>query len=375
MLLLYSIPETWRKPVCLKRRDELIIIAQRAIDFIENYRSKFTIKWCQRRNFLSAIAIRDKLIESRRYIDTEPFSGSGDDSLYDHLMLAQSRVYRYYAYEIDWYRNQPVKDWAEHIESDDSTKTIIKADVYKIRISDTDHHLHLTPSGVPSLVGGVFAPGLKKGGAFVSSVRTVLFMTLSSYLAEMTGERKYTDIATLGANCIKTWMMDSTTRLIKDCLIDAQTAQERSGAELSCHLTGVVIEGLTVLASVSGEDSWRMLAIEIARAAMCYEPWHSSDGILTLSKDRATSENTNNKTFKGLLNRGLLVAYERNRLNEPFCNMVRCYINVQFNALYELSRIQNAYGMDWRGPYAGPYAHAQIAAFDTIVAALGVSEG
>ncbi|KAG8911610.1 hypothetical protein FRC02_006505 [Tulasnella sp. 418] len=108
---------------------------------------------------------------------------------------------------------------------------------------------------------------------------------------------------------------------------------------------------------------------------MYYEPWHSPDGILTLSKDRATSENTNNKTFKGLLNRGLLVAYERNRSNEPFCNMVRCYINVQFNAVYELSRIQNAYGMDWRGPYAGPYAHAQIAAFDTIVAALGVSEG
>ncbi|KAG8943587.1 hypothetical protein FRC03_002433 [Tulasnella sp. 419] len=115
-------------------------------------------------------------------------------------------------------------------------------------------------------------------------------------------------------------------------------------------------------------------AIVIARAAMFYQPWHSPEGILTLGQDRATSENTNNKTLKGLLNRGLMVTYERNRSNELFCNMVRSYINVQFNALYELSRIRNAYGMDWRGPYAGPHAHAQVAALDTIVAALGVCD-
>ncbi|KAG8924062.1 hypothetical protein FRC02_010674 [Tulasnella sp. 418] len=190
----------------------------------------------------------------------------------------------------------------------------------------------------------------------------------------MTGERKYADTAILGAKCIKNWMLDSTTRLIKDCLIDAQTAQERSGSELSCHLTGIAIEGFTVLASVTGDDIWRKLAIVIARAAMFYQPWHSPEGILTLGQDRATSENTNNKTLKGLLNRGLMVMYERNRSNELFCNMVRSCINVQFNALYELSRIRNAYGMDWRGPYAGPHAHAQVAALDTIVAALGVCD-
>ncbi|KAG8916300.1 hypothetical protein FRC02_004055 [Tulasnella sp. 418] len=135
MQLLYSIPETWRKPVCLKRRDELIIIAQRAIDFIENYGEKITVKECQSCSFLSAIAIRDKFIESRRYVWTEPLSGSGDDSLYDELMLgvgddsplsilefylilllALTRVYRYYAYETSWNRKMPVKNWAVHGE-------------------------------------------------------------------------------------------------------------------------------------------------------------------------------------------------------------------------------------------------------------------
>ncbi|KAG8957027.1 hypothetical protein FRC03_010604 [Tulasnella sp. 419] len=297
--LLYRIPQTWRKPRPLKSREELITIAQLAIDFIDNFGAKFPVTWSQKRNFLSAIAIRDKFIQSRCYLNKEPLHGSGDDKVYEHLFLAMYRVYRYYAYQTNWFRYQPEKDWGEHGQSSDSTRAIIKADTDKIQISDHDHYLHLSPSGVPSLLGGLFAPDLEKGHALVSSVRTVLFMTLSSYLAEMTGERKYADIASLGANCIKNWMLDPTTQLIKDCVIDAQTTQERSGAYFSCHLTGITIEGFTVLASVTGEDNWRTLAIEVAKAAMCYEPWHSPEGILTLGKDRATSENTNDKTFKG----------------------------------------------------------------------------
>ncbi|KAG8937376.1 hypothetical protein FRC03_008208 [Tulasnella sp. 419] len=256
---LYRIPQEWRKPMCLKRRDEIVIIAQRAIDFIESFRKPFTVKLCQKWNFMSAIAIRDTFIDSRRYVDTAPISGSDSDGVYDDLMLTISRVYRYYAYEIHWFRTQPVNGWVEHAESKDATKNIIKADMDKIRIADHDHYLHLTPSGAPSFVGALFAPNVEKDQVLISSPKTVLFMAISSYLAEMTGERKYADTAILGAKCIKNWMLDSTTRLIKDCLIDAQTAQERSGSELSCHLTGIAIEGFTVLASVTGDDIWRKL--------------------------------------------------------------------------------------------------------------------
>ncbi|KAG8942943.1 hypothetical protein FRC03_002792 [Tulasnella sp. 419] len=372
---LYRIPREWRKPICLKTRDELIVIAQRAIDFVENYGEKINVKVCQRRSFRGAVAIRDQYIDSCRYAAGVPFNETGQDSVYDDLLLAISRIYSYHAYQKQWFRVQPPLFWAENVESKDATKNIIKADTHKIRVSDHDHYLHLSPYGGPSLVGGLFAPNLEKGSMLVSSAKTVMFMTLSAHLVEITGEKKYGNIGILAANCIKLWMLDPMTRLVKDCLIDAQNAQERGGSEISCHLTGIAIEGFTMLATVTGEESWRTLAIEIARSAMCYQPWHSPDGILTVYTDKAASENTISKTFKGVLNRGLLAAYERNRSNEPFCNMVRCYINVQFNALYELSRLRDAYGMDWRGPYAGPYGHAQIAAFDTIVAALGVNGG
>ncbi|KAG8915899.1 hypothetical protein FRC02_004320, partial [Tulasnella sp. 418] len=371
---LHGIPQEWRKPTCLKTRAEFITIAQQAIDFVENFEKSITVKKCHLRNFVSAIAIRDKLIDSRRYVNTKPLNESGTDAIYDDLMLTMSRVHRYYAYETSHFRSQPAKDWNDYVGSRDPIKNILKADKTVIRISSHDYHLHLSPSGAPSVVGGLFAPNAEKGEVLISSARTVMFMAISSYLGEFTGEKKYTDMAVLAASCIKMWMIDDTTNLIKDCLINAQTAQERSGSELSCHLTGIAIEGFVILAAVIQDDEWRNLAIKIATSAMLYDKWHSADGILTLLTDNAASEGTNDKTFKGLLNRGLMVAYERNKSNEAFCNMVRSYINVQFNALFELSRVRNAYGVDWRGPYAGPYAHAQIAAFDTLVAALCVND-
>ncbi|KAG8917011.1 hypothetical protein FRC02_003416 [Tulasnella sp. 418] len=199
-------------------------------------------------------------------------------------------------------------------------------------------------------------------------------MTLSSYLAECTGDRKYLEIALLTANCIKTWMVDVTTSLVKDCLIDALSAKERDGSILSSHLTGLAIEGFTILSCVTRDDGWRSLAIDMARSAMLYGTWHTSDGILNICSDRAASDDTNVRTLKGLLNRGLMVAYERNRYNVSFCELVRSYINVQFNALFELARIQDSYGVDWRGPYVGPHAHGQVAALDTLVAAIAVND-
>ncbi|KAG8942942.1 hypothetical protein FRC03_002791 [Tulasnella sp. 419] len=112
----------------------------------------------------------------------------------------------------------------------------------------------------------------------------------------------------------------------------------------------------------------------MARSAMLFSEWHTPDGILNLCSDRAASDDTHVRTFKGMLNRGLMVAYERNRSNEPFCTLVRSYVNVQFNALYELSRVQSSYGIDWRCPYVGPHGHAQVAALDTLVAAIGVND-
>ncbi|KAG8914649.1 hypothetical protein FRC02_004892 [Tulasnella sp. 418] len=275
---LYLIPSEWRKPACLKTRDELLIIAQRAIDFIENYEASITVKTCQRRSLKCAIAIWERLNGSRRYLLKWPLEESGNDSVYDDLMLsaslsrssiskrlpfsllvAMARVHSYYAFQTDHYRTQPVQDWSGHVESDDPARNILKPDRVMVHLSGHDCYLHLNPFGVPSLAGGLLETHPGRDDIAASSAKTVMFMTISGYLAEFTGDKKHADTAILAANCIKAWMLDSATSLIKDSLVDALTAQERRGSELSCHLTGMTIEGFTVLASVTGDDGWRTL--------------------------------------------------------------------------------------------------------------------
>ncbi|KAG8957023.1 hypothetical protein FRC03_010600 [Tulasnella sp. 419] len=224
------------------------------------------------------------------------------------------------------------------------------------------------------MAGGLFSVMYSWCDVRISSARTVLFMTLSSRLAECTGDGRYKEAAILSAKCIKTWMLDSATTLIKDCLIDARTAEEDGGAVLSPHLTGIAIEGFSVLGSITGDESWRSLAIDIAIAAMHYHGWHDIEGILVVGSDGDARDKTDTKTFKGLLNRGLLIAYQYNRSNRRLCRLIRSYINVQCNALLDLSRFQNSYGVDWRGPYVGPFFHGQMAAIDTLVAAIGVND-
>ncbi|KAG8913239.1 hypothetical protein FRC02_005577 [Tulasnella sp. 418] len=94
-------------------------------------------------------------------------------------------------------------------------------------------------------------------------------------------------------------MLDPETYLIKERMLYISDAKEASGAVLSCHLTGLTIEGLTVLASVTGNNEWNKMAINIARAAIHYEGWHNSDGILIASTDGNASEFTETKAMKG----------------------------------------------------------------------------
>ncbi|KAG8941393.1 hypothetical protein FRC03_004568, partial [Tulasnella sp. 419] len=98
------------------------------------------------------------------------------------------------------------------------------------------------------------------GSYVISAIHTILFMTLSGYLAECSGESKYTEAAVSTANFVKTWMLDPETYLIKERMLYISDAKEASEAVLSCHLTGLTIEGLTVLASVTGNNEWNKMS-------------------------------------------------------------------------------------------------------------------
>ncbi|KAG8950704.1 hypothetical protein FRC03_012784 [Tulasnella sp. 419] len=154
-------------------------------------------------------------------------------------------------------------------------------------------------------------------------------MTLSSYLSERTGDPTIKLEAIRSAKCIRKHMLDSTTFLAKDCIFDADNSREKENATLSCHLTGIAIEGFTVLADITGSDDWRKLAISMAQNAMATSQWHGRDGILLVGSESKLYINDDLKALKGLLARGLLTLYQRNPTNKPLRNSIRKYINVQ----------------------------------------------
>ncbi|KAG8909081.1 hypothetical protein FRC02_008010 [Tulasnella sp. 418] len=163
---------------------------------------------------------------------------------------------------------------------------------------------------------------------------------------------------------------------------------EKLGA-ISCSLTGMVIEAFSVLACATRDDTWRRIAIEIATTAMKYTEWHGPDGTLLVDKAghsdmkeytgivcmllNRVSQGFMHVRPLGLLHRGLLIAYERNPNDHAFRDQVRSYINVQFNALYQLSgyRVMRRGEGERRLVVLQP--DAQMAALDTLVAAIGVN--
>ncbi|KAG8911714.1 hypothetical protein FRC02_006451 [Tulasnella sp. 418] len=208
----------------------------------------------------------------------------------------------------------------------------------------------------------------------ILSSETVLFMALSSYLAESTNDPSVLNYATASATCIKANMLDARTGLVKDFHIDAMNGQLKWGGNLSCMLTGIFIEGLSVLATVSGDYTWRSLAITTAESAMKSNDWHGTDGVLSIvSSGSEFFRSDNLNAGKGLLSRGLMVAYQRNASNKAFRSLVRSYINTQFNALIDLASRDDTYSVSWNGPYIGPYFHGQLAALDTLIAAIAVN--
>ncbi|KAG8950701.1 hypothetical protein FRC03_012781 [Tulasnella sp. 419] len=362
----------WRKPVSSLNTKDRLTVAEKAIDFMLMLKTVVFNNQASMMN--SAVAIFDKLVNRKgRELDSKVQLPV--DKHPHSLWYSMEMIYNYRAYKAPLKLYICREEWNKFIPAD---QKVLNPNLGFVCSSTSP----LTASGstVCDAGQGNFKP---VEGAFYDftgapayfearSGKTILFMTLSSYLAHHTKDPRILQIAIQCAICIKTRMLDSATMLIKDCALD-NNGNAKAAGTLSCYLTGIAVEGFSVLASVSGDLAWNRLAVDIAESAMRARDWHGDDGVLTVGTDDTPDINEDSKAFKGLLSRGLLVVYQRNSSDQALRTMIRRYINVQFNALRELASHGNSYGVDWRGPYVGPFPHAQVAALDTLVAAIGVN--
>ncbi|KAI0727610.1 endo-1,6-alpha-mannosidase [Fomitopsis betulina] len=220
-----------------------------------------------------------------------------------------------------------------------------------------------------SMAGGVFwRPAADDLG--VNSITTGLYLTLSAFLAEVTGDLPtYQTPAINAATWIQTVNLNSDDIVLDG--ISAHDCTRSSASWLFTYNTGKFVEGLSVLADVSGDAQWKSLMSNVVAAGTKKSPWQGSDGIITEAAD--DTSNNDGAGFKAVLIRGLNEAFVRNLDDWDFQVLIHSYIDVQYNALLDLADNNNSYAINWHGPATAYTAWGQLAALDVLVSAISAN--
>ncbi|CAE6509828.1 unnamed protein product [Rhizoctonia solani] len=225
--------------------------------------------------------------------------------------------------------------------------------------------------GGTTMAGGVFWKTTANDMS-MNAITTGLYMTLSAYLAEATGDSKYTNAAILSAYWIRNHQYQTSTRLVLDS-INAGDCSTSDDNTLFTYNSGKFVEGLAVLKDVTKDAQWTNLMTETASAAVKSYQWQGEDGIITEGQDGNLNTNNDARGFKAIFIRGFHEVFQRSIANTNFRILIHSYVDVQYNALLDLASNGTSYGVVWHGPYNGPTVWGQNAALDVMIAAVGAN--
>ncbi|KAF9564880.1 hypothetical protein CPC08DRAFT_218746 [Agrocybe pediades] len=219
-----------------------------------------------------------------------------------------------------------------------------------------------------TMAGGVFWRPTTDDTS-INSITTTLYMTLSAYLAEATGDSKYTNAAILSATWMKNHNLNSNF-----IALDTESGADCSRSPASWIFTynsGKFIEGLSVLFDVTKDAQWNQLMLNVIASAVKNTAWQGANGIIT---EGATTTNNDSAGFKAVFVRGLLQAFRRRADNTPLRILIHSYVDVQYNALLDLASSGNNYNSNWLGPAPSSFnSWGELAALDVLVAAVAAN--
>ncbi|KAF7341002.1 Glycoside hydrolase family 76 protein [Mycena sanguinolenta] len=168
------------------------------------------------------------------------------------------------------------------------------------------------------------------------------FLVLSALLAEATADTDYLQAATQSADFIHAHLFN-IENLVLDTISGRANDSCAINAVLSSYNSGLMIEGLAVLYSITQNVTILDLIGEIATTAISTAAWQGANGIIT-----------NNAANTGdiYLPRGLAAAYTRNAATPGLKAYIEAYLGVQYNAVTTTARIgtTNIYGPSWTAP-------------------------
>ncbi|KAK0238387.1 endo-1,6-alpha-mannosidase [Armillaria nabsnona] len=215
-----------------------------------------------------------------------------------------------------------------------------------------------------SMVGGVFwRPAEDDPG--MNSITT----GLSAFLADITGDSKYTNAAIQSARWMQGLQINSNGILLDS--INGHDCSRSPATWLFTYNSGKFIEGLSVLANVTKDDTWSNLLVNVVASAVKSSAWQGSDGIIT--EGASPSSNNDGVGFKAIFIRGLLEAWNRNPLYDGLRILIHSYVDVQYNAL--LTQVANggSYSSNWHGAAQNFTTWGQMAALDPLTVAVATN--
>ncbi|ESK83137.1 glycoside hydrolase family 76 protein [Moniliophthora roreri MCA 2997] len=211
-----------------------------------------------------------------------------------------------------------------------------------------------------SMVGGTTNIGFEHE---FHGMETGLFLTLSTLLYESSSNYTYLNAARQSAEFIRLHLYQPPGLILQ--FISNQNCTRAIGVS-PIHPTGLWIQGLSILSSVTGNSS--MIALiqqSIVAATTQTGLWQQENGV---------QGNDIPCIYNGWFIRGLKTAYNRLGSSNDLRNYVESYLSVQYNALLDLASINRAvYAGKWSGPAPfSPGIDNETAASEVLIAGLPV---
>ncbi|KAF8166997.1 hypothetical protein K438DRAFT_2024936 [Mycena galopus ATCC 62051] len=205
-----------------------------------------------------------------------------------------------------------------------------------------------------TMAGGTFYSNILNS-ATMGTLATGNFLIVSALLARATSDPMYRQAAIDSENFIKAHLLNSFYQ-VQDAV--SALAGCTSDSDPQSYNPGLVIEGLSILHSVTGDADTLTLLNNIVNATIPNPAWQDSSGVLT-----------NGDLY---LPRGLTTLYAHN-LIPNFQDDIGHYIAVQFNAITDLATANgtNIYGNSWAGPPNSTFdSFHQINTLEVLVSAI-----
>ncbi|KAJ7342472.1 hypothetical protein DFH08DRAFT_874337 [Mycena albidolilacea] len=332
----------WRKPNVTVVRGDRISIAEAAIEegiaFLDTSKALFPDpdnSYGLSGAFYSQLAEFDLATNQTKYaaalqqyflLAAENLGELGGSGNYGHAA----------AMAFSTYKNPVFLQYAEQVWWAVNAYTLTQKNVDSGTIALKNFTLGHTCQGI-TIAGGTFREKLDTATAINTQATG-----LSALLAEATQDDLYLDAAKASADFIRAHLYNANNIVQDSISARANDSCAEAASEFSSD-SGVVIEGLAILYSITHNASIHDMIGDMLTSVIPHTGWQGPDGIIA---------NGAEKTSDLILPRALATVKARNATTPLLQSYIDAYLSVQFNAILDLATVNgsNIYAGSWIGP-------------------------